>query len=136
MHTNDTADSILAAIEESEMVWPHNDLLSNDHAVDMAVQVALSKPTADLPADYPASVLRQAGKRPGVVRRLFDVVFGKAASSWTDYDLFKAPCDRCLADIQPEHVLWVPSGRSVVELHVCHDCRTTLDADFPGIAWE
>jgi hypothetical protein len=131
----DTAEAILAGIEESEALWPHNDILYNDHAIDLAVQHALAKPIDGMPSDV-AGLLRSGGNRPGVSRRLFLVVFGRAAQTWTDYDLFCAPCDRCLRDVQPEHTLWIPAGRSVVELHVCRRCHDELDADFSGIVWE
>jgi hypothetical protein len=134
MKTPDTADAVLHAIDESETVWPHNDFLIEDQPIEMAVLYALGRPADDLPAG--AALLRPAGNRRSPIRRLFDVVFGRAAQKWTDHDLLAAPCDRCIRNVQPEHTLWVPAGRSVVELHLCDDCRTTLDADFPGIVWE
>ncbi|GAB3875419.1 hypothetical protein [Terrabacter terrigena] len=122
----------LEIIEQAESLWPHNTHAVEDPAVSEAVQYALSKPT-DAPNNV--ALLRRAGKHSSRVRRLFDVVFGKAML-WSDFDFFEAPCDRCLGDIQPQHSLWVPAGATVVEVHMCADCRVQVDALLTDLVWD
>ena len=124
-----TAQQLLDAVEGAEQLWPHNAHAVEDTPVEMAVLVALGKPTGAPPA---ARLLRRSGNHPEPVRRLFDGVFGKALE-WSSFDLFAAPCDRCLRDVQPKHSLWVLAGATVVDLHCCTSCRNELDTSLSDL---
>ena len=126
-----TAEQLVDAVEGAEQLWPYNAHAVEDTAVEMAVLVALDKPT-----DAPSAerLLRRAGTHPEPVRRLFDGLFGKALN-WSSFDLFAAPCDRCLRNVQPEHSLWVLVGATVVDVHCCTGCRTELDAALADLVW-
>lgn len=126
-------NDILTTLDESRSLWSNNEIGVEDAGLEMAVLVALDKPH-DAPDGRP--LLRRGCAHSTPVRSLFAAVFGRALG-WTNYDLFRAPCDRCLSDVQPRHTLWIPAGRSVVEVHVCDGCRSQLDADFaePALIW-
>lgn len=131
MQDNDFVDP-LAVIDEAESLWPHNSHAVEDHGIEMAVLGALDKPADGVPADKP--ILRRAGSHSSNVRSLFSAIFGKALE-WSSFDFFRAPCDRCAADVQPRHTLLVPVGRTTVEVHVCQRCREQLDSRLSGLVW-
>lgn len=132
MTTQLTTQDVLHAIADGEMSWPYNAHAVEDSAVESIVLAALGKPT-DAPSGV--ALYRRAGDRMSPVLRLIEVVFGRIVETWSDFDFFVAPCDRCARPVQPKHSLWVGAGASVVDVHCCDSCRKDLDASLVGLVW-
>ncbi len=131
-HTTITADAMLAAVQDGEDLvdWAEPNLLAlNDEPLDAAARGGLY---ATLPEEYVGSPLLHFAHDP----------------EWEPIPLMEAlvtdfteryrrnDCDRCLGAGQaPADQLWVPMGASVVVVHCCESCRTTLDADYSGLVW-
>ena len=121
----------LAVIDQAHSMWPDNSHAVEDPRIEELVLATLGKPT-DAPNGR--ALLRRGCAHAETVVPLFEAVFGRAGG-WSTRDLFVAPCDRCRRDIQPRHTLWVNAGATVVDIHMCDDCRIELHADLPDLVW-
>lgn len=129
-----SADTTVDLDREVATLWPHNAWATEDLGIEMALHKAFGNAAGrdDLPIGTP--LLGFVNDHAPAVP-LYDALFN-GGERWEVADLYAA-CDRCCADSQPKHALWVATGETVVSVHCCEGCRRQLDADFtePRLVW-